>query len=105
MSIDARPRPAADVEPLAHEEVYTVVAAACAFAAGAIHLAVVPAHWGVSVPISAFFIALGLGQLILGAALRWRLPPLFLRAGIFGPLGGIVPYRPRRTVDLPFLPP
>jgi hypothetical protein len=88
-----------------HEEVYVLVAAVCAMLAGAIHLAVVPQHWNTSWQISAFFVALGLGQLGLGAALRWRFPPLLLTSVIVGHLGVMALYVASRTVDLPFVPP
>jgi hypothetical protein len=88
-----------------HEEVYVVVAALCAMLAGAIHLAVVPQHWGVSWQISTFFLVLGLGQLGLGAALRWRLHPAVLTAVVAGHLAVMGLYVASRTVDLPFVPP
>jgi hypothetical protein len=88
-----------------YEEVYVVVAAVCAMLAGAIHLAVVPQHWGVSWQISTFFVVLGLGQLGLGAALRWRLSPAVLTAVVAGHLAVMGLYVASRTVDLPFVPP
>jgi hypothetical protein len=106
MGIEAQRRPPAQAaEAPSHEEVYTIVAAGCAFTAGAIHLAVVPGHWSVSGPISAFFIAVGIAQLCLGAALRWRLPPVVLAGVIFAHLGVMALYVASRTVDLPFVPP
>ena len=94
----------ADDAGVSHEEVYVVVAAVCAMLAGAIHLAVVPQHWGASWQISAFFIVLGMGQLGLGAALRWRLPPAVLAGVVFGHLAVMGLYVASRTVDLPFVP-
>ena len=76
----ANPEVDEDAGP-SHEEVYVLVAAVCAMLAGAIHLAVVPQHWSVSWQISAFFVVLGLGQLGLGAALRWRLPQVVPPSG------------------------
>jgi hypothetical protein len=100
----ARPEVDDDAGP-SHEELYVLVAAVCAMIAGAIHLAVVPQHWSTSWQISAFFIALGLGQLGLGAALRWQLPPFVLTSVIAGHLGVMGLYVASRTVDLPFVPP
>jgi hypothetical protein len=100
----AHPEVDEDVGPL-HEEVYVLVAAVCAMLAGVIHLAVVPQHWDSSWQTSAFFVALGLGQLGLGAALRWRFPPLLLTSVIVGHLGVMALYVASRTVDLPFVPP
>jgi hypothetical protein len=88
-----------------HEEVYILVAALCAMLAGTIHLAVVPQHWGDSWQISTFFVALGLGQLGLGAALRWRLPAVVLTTVVAGHLAVMGLYVASRTRDLPFIPP
>jgi hypothetical protein len=102
-----RADPVTDAEDAgpSHEEVYVLVAAVCAMLAGTIHLAVVPQHWSVSWQISAFFVVLGVGQLGLGAALRWRLPPVVLTAVVVGHLAVMGLYVASRTADLPFVPP
>ena len=100
-----RALPEQDDDALSHEEVYVLVAATSAMIAGAIHLAVVPQHWAVSLPISVFFLVLGLGQLALGAALRWRLPPVVLAGVVVGHLAVMALYVASRTVELPFVPP
>jgi hypothetical protein len=88
-----------------HEEVYALVAAACAMLAGAIHLAVVPEHWDVARPMGVFFLAVGLAQLCLGGALGWRLRPVVLVMVIVANTAVMGLYVASRTVDLPFVPP
>jgi len=55
--------------------------------------------------MSAFFIALGVAQLLLAAVLRWRLPDTVLVSAIAAHLGVIALYVASRTVDLPSVPP
>ena len=78
-SVSPRTAPSAALldEPLPGEG-FLLAAAMGATVAGVIHLMVVPGHWGVSAPMSAFFIILGVGQLLLAAGLRWRPPDLGL---------------------------
>ncbi|WP_457204999.1 hypothetical protein [Nocardioides sp. P5_C9_2] len=106
MSTTARPAPSRERldEPLPGEGL-VLAAAMGAATAGAIHLVVVPEHWGVSAPMSAFFIALGVGQLLLAAGLRWRLPDAVLVVVIMGHLAVMGLYVASRSVDLPFVPP
>lgn len=93
------------VEVPASEEAFALVAAVSAMVAGGIHLAVVPQHWASSWVISAFFLVLGLAQLGLAAAFRWRLAAQVLAGAIVAHLGVIALYVASRTVDLPFVPP
>ena len=86
-------------------EAWVLAAALGATVAGAAHLVVVPEHWSVSAPMSAFFIAVGAAQLLLAAALRWQLPHPVLIGVIVGHLTVMGLYLASRTVDLAFVPP
>lgn len=86
-------------------ESWVLAAAMGATVAGVAHLVVVPEHWSVSTPMSAFFIAVGVGQLLLAAALRWRPPDPVLLGVIVGHLTIMGLYLASRTVDLAFVPP
>ena len=73
--------------------------------AGVIHLVVVPSHWAVSAPMSAFFLGVGVAQLVLAAALGRGLPDAVLVGVISAHLAIMGLYVASRTVDLPFVPP
>ena len=81
-----------------------LVAALSAMTAGGIHLAVVREHWDVSLPMTVFFVTVGVGQLLFGAALRWVPPPWLLTAAVAAHLVIIGLYVASRTRDLPFVP-
>lgn len=91
-------------EPLPGEG-FVLAAAMGAAVAGVIHLVVVPGHWAVSAPMSAFFLGVGVAQLVLAAALGRGLPDAVLVAVISAHLAIMGLYVASRTVDLPFVPP
>lgn len=98
----------ASTEPLEEplpEEGFVLAAAMGAMMAGVVHLLVAPEHWTVSAPMSAFFVAVGVAQLVLGAALRWRLPDAVVIGVIVAHVAIMGLYTASRTVDLPFVPP
>ncbi len=105
MTVMSSARQGAEQEGPALQETYALVAALSAMMAGGIHLAVAPEHATVSSSMTAFFVALGVGQLLLGASFRWRLTPTVLAGAIAVHLGVIALYVASRTVDLPFVPP
>lgn len=87
------------------DEVPRVAAAMGLLLAGGIHLAVVPEHWSVSVPITVFFVTVGLGQLLLAALAARRWWTWFTGLVVAGHMAVIALYVASRTVDLPFVPP
>lgn len=86
-------------------EAWVLAAAMGATVAGVMHLVVVPEHWSVSAPMSGFFIAVGVAQLVLAVMLRWRLPDVVLVGVVVAHLGVMGLYLASRTVDLFFVPP
>ncbi len=94
-----------ELDDRAPGEGFVLAAALGATMAGVAHLLAVPQHWDVSVPMSAFFIILGVAQLVLAAALRWRPPNSVLIVTIAVHLVVMALYLASRTVDLPFVPP
>jgi hypothetical protein len=86
-------------------EAWVLAAAMGATVAGVAHLVVVPEHWSLSTPMSAFFIAIGTAQLLLAAVLRWRLADVVLVGVIVAHLAVMGLYLASRTVDLFFVPP
>ena len=77
-----------DVEAGAPDErqVSAAVAGAGALAAGVSHASLAPAHLAEAWYVGAFFAVTGVAQMALTVALRWTLPPWFLRAVVAGHL-------------------
>jgi len=82
-----------------------VVAMAWGVMAGAIHLLVAPAHFAEAWYAGVFFVAVGLGQLLLSVLLTRPLPVPVLVTGVGATAAVVALYVASRTVDLWFLPP
>ena len=91
-------------EPLPGEGLVLAAGLGAAMA-GVIHLSVAPEHWTVSAPMSAFFLGVGVAQLVLAAGLGRGLPDAVLVGVIAAHLAIMGLYVASRTVDLPFVPP